>query len=77
MQSKTVLESGLHAVDSGFQVLDSSLCQYSGTWIPDSNRWGDSGFLELYSRFQSPRFQIPQAIFFRILDSTSIIPPHS
>ena len=44
-ESKTVLESGFDAVDSGFQVLDASLC-------PDSNRWWDSGFLELYSRFQ-------------------------
>ena len=26
-ESKTVLGSGLHAVDSGFQLLDSSLCQ--------------------------------------------------
>ena len=28
----------------------------SGTWILDSNRLWDSGFLELFSRFQSPRF---------------------
>ena len=25
----TVLDSGLHAVDSGFQVLDSSFCQWN------------------------------------------------
>ena len=31
----TVLDSGLHAVDSGFQVLDSSLCQWN---FLDSNR---------------------------------------
>ena len=30
------------------------------TWIPDSNRWQDSGFLEQDSGFQSPRFQIPK-----------------
>ena len=35
-----------YAVDSGFLVC--------GTWIPDSNRQWDSGFLELYSGFQSP-----------------------
>ena len=29
MGSKTVLDSGFHAVDSGFQVLDSSLCQWN------------------------------------------------
>ena len=34
-ESKTVLHSGFHAVDSGFQVLDSSVL--SGTWILDSN----------------------------------------
>ena len=28
-ESKTVLESGFHAVDSGFQALDSSLCQWN------------------------------------------------
>ena len=33
----------------------------SGTWILDSNRSWDSGFLEVYSRFQSPGFQISQA----------------
>ena len=35
-----------YAVDSGFLV-----CRI---WIPDSNRQWDSGFLELYSGFQSP-----------------------
>ena len=42
-----------------------------GTWILDSNRWLDSGFLELYTRFQSPGFQIPKAKFSQLLDSTS------
>ena len=44
-KSKTVLNSGLHAVDSGFQVLNSSLC-----W------WNlDSGFQSLVG------FQIPNS----------------
>ena len=34
-ESKTVLHSGFHAADSGFQVLDSSVLR--GTWILDSN----------------------------------------
>ena len=43
-ESKTVLDSGFHAVDSGFQVLDSSLCQWNlgcqslvGFRIPQEN----------------------------------------
>ena len=43
----------------------------SGTWILDSNRWGDSGFLVLNSRFQSSGFLIPQEKLSWILDSTS------
>ena len=35
-ESKTVLDSEFHAVDSVFQVLDSGFF-LSGTWIPDSN----------------------------------------
>ena len=48
---KTVLDSGFHVVDSGFQVLDSGHKQWNL----------DSGFLELYSGFQSPRFRIQRA----------------
>ena len=33
----------------------------SGTWILDSNRSWDSGFLEVHSRSQSPGFEISQA----------------
>ena len=40
-------------LDSRFQVLDSRFF-VSRTWIPDSNHWWGSGFLELYSGFQSP-----------------------
>ena len=35
----------------------------SGTWILDSNGSWDSGFLEVYSRFQSQGFQISQEKF--------------
>ena len=35
-KSKTVLHPGLHAVDSGFQVLDSGFLG-RGTWIQESN----------------------------------------
>ena len=46
-KSKTVLDSGLHAVRSGFQVLDSSLCQWNL----------DSGFQSLVG-FQIPNSRI-------------------
>ena len=46
-KSRTVVDSGLHAVDSGFQVLDSSICQWNL----------DSGFQSLMG------FRIPQAVF--------------
>ena len=69
------MDPGFHAVESGFQVMDSRLL--SGTWISDSNRWGNSGFLELYSGFKNPGFWIlqgknipdPQAQISRILES--------
>ena len=35
-ESKTVLDSGFHGMDSGFQVLDFSLSQWK--WILDYNR---------------------------------------
>ena len=35
-ESKTVLDSGFHAVDSGLQVMDSGLF-VSETWIPNSD----------------------------------------
>ena len=58
-ESKTVLDSRFHTVDSGLQVLDSEFF-VSGTLILDSNRLWDSGFLKLYSGFQSPGFRILQ-----------------
>ena len=59
--SKTVLDSGFHTVDSGSQVIDSSLCQ----WNLDSGFQLLVGFrfLKLCSGFQSPGFQISQAKF--------------
>ena len=59
-ESRTVLDSGFHAVDSGFQLLDSlDLCQWNL----------DSGFQLLVG------FRIPTAVFripwLRIPDSTS------
>ena len=71
-ESKTVLDCGFHRVDSGFQVLKSGTPVFvSRTWILDSNRQCDSGFLELYSGFQFldfglhkqnfPGFRSPQA----------------
>ena len=65
-ECKTVLKSGLRAVDSGFQVLDTS------QWILDYNRQWDSVFLKLYFRFQSPGFQTSQAKFFP--NSENLIP---
>ena len=64
--SKSILDYEFHAVDSGFQVLDSG---FSGIWILDSNCQRDSGFLELVSGFQSPGFQIPQEKLFLIAES--------
>ena len=56
-ESKTVLDSGFHAVDSGFQLLDStSFSVELGFRIPN-----------LYSGLEGPGFQIPQAK--RFLDS--------
>ena len=46
------LGSRSHAGDFGFFV--------RRTWIADSYRYWNCGFLELYSRFQSPGFSIPQ-----------------
>ena len=40
-ESKTVLDSGFHSMDVGFQVLDSGFLG-RGTWIPDPNRYWDS-----------------------------------
>ena len=72
-KSKTVLDSGFHAVDSRFQTINFGFL-VSGTWIPDFNRYRDSGFLELNSGFPSAGFPILQEQIRRLnLDSTSKI----
>ena len=62
-ESKTVLDSGFHNLDSWFQVLDSSLCQWNmDFWISIVS--GIPGFLGCidYSVLQIPGFLwIPQA----------------
>ena len=77
-ESKIVLDSGFHAVDSGFQALYSRFL-VSGTWIPIV-----SGIPDFYAQdpwFSTPSyssisgFRIPQAKFlgFRNLDSQPYI----
>ena len=44
-------------MDSGLRLLDSRFL-VNGTWIRDSNRSGDSGFLEVSYGFQNPGFQV-------------------
>ena len=77
-ESKTLLDSGFHAVDSGFHLLDSrsfsvelgfririvSGIPDSYTCIPDSKAQ-DSGF----HKQKFPRFRIPNAKISRILES--------
>ena len=58
-ESKTVVDSGFQAENSGFQVLDCSFV--SGTWIPDPNLSRDSGF-------QKPRIPFPHSLRSRRLE---------
>ena len=59
-EPNAVLDSGFQAVDSGFRVLVSSLCQLNlDSGMQSLERL--SGFLELYSEIQIPGFRIPQA----------------
>ena len=55
-ESKTVLDSGFHAVDSRFQQLDSGFF-VSGTWISDSNRKCDPDFKTQDFEFHKNNFQ--------------------
>ena len=52
---------GLRIPATGFRIF------VSGTWILNSNRQWGSGFLDLYSGFHSPGFQISQANISQIL----------
>ena len=68
-ESRTVLDSGFHSVDSGFQVLDSSICSWKL----------DSGFQSLVG-FRIPKPRIPDSILiksFRIPDCRSKYFPDS
>ena len=52
-ESKTVLDSGFHVVESGFQVLHFSLCQWN--YEPFMAWWSlNSRFLDVYSQFPCP-----------------------
>ena len=61
-EPKAVLGSGLYAMDSGFKVF------VSGTWILDSNRHRDSGFLS-WAVFRIPTPMIAEAKISRIPES--------
>ena len=69
-ESKAVLDSGFYAMDFRIPVWIPHFFKI-GTWISDSNRLWDSGFIELDSGFQSPGFGITQTNLFRIPDSSS------
>ena len=54
-ESKKVLNSGIPYRDSGFQVLDSSLCQ----WNLNSGFWSLVGFRTPWALFRIPRPMMP------------------
>ena len=56
-ESKTVLDSGFHTVDFGFQVLDSSICQ----WNLKSGFQSLVGFRILWAVFLIPKPRIPDS----------------
>ena len=67
-ESGTILDSGFHAGESGFQVLDSGIL-VSGTWIPNSNKKWDLDSLRFWiSKRRSPDSTRKN---FRIADSLS------
>ena len=68
--SKTVIDSGFHAVDSGFQELDSG---FLFSWTLDfefQSLVGFRIFLKLYSGFKSPGFRLQNKMA-QILNSAS------
>ena len=64
-ESRTVLYSGFHTVDSGFQVLDSSICQ----WNLDSEFQLLVQFQIPWAVFRFPKPRIPDSMSKIFLDS--------
>ena len=67
-EPKTVLDPGFHATDLGFQVLDSSLCQ----WNVDAGLQSLVGFRNSFI----PRPRIPNSTSKYFTDSGFLIPLH-
>ena len=67
-ESKTVVDSGFHALDSGFRIPGTGfrIPVVSGTWIPDCNRSWDSGFqcpgFTFLPKKKFPRFRNPDSV---------------
>ena len=57
VESTTVMDPGFHVVDFGFPVLNSHSLPVELGFQTPIVKW-DSGFLKLYSGFQSPVFLI-------------------
>ena len=60
-ESKTVFNSGFWIPHRGFQIPITGFQSLSMEIDSGSQNLRDSGFLELYSGFQNPGFQIPQS----------------
>ena len=60
-------------MDSGFQLLYSEFLVSGTNWIPDTNRFRNSGFVKLYSGFQSLGFRIPQENISHIPESVQFV----
>ena len=87
-ESRTVLDSGFHAVDSGFQLLDSSLCQWnldSGfhslvgfripclSCIPDSKTQDSRFNKQTFPGFRNPDFLTWGAKYPAILNERKLV----
>ena len=72
MQGNPVLDSGFHVVDSEFQELDFSLCQ----WKLDSGFPSLVGFRILWAVFWVPKPRIPDSTSKNFTDSGIRIPLH-
>ena len=62
VESTTVMDPGFQVVDFGFPVLNSHSLQVELGFQTPIVKW-DSGFLKLYSGFQSPVFLIHKKNF--------------